>query len=184
MGRRRSGGGFSLRLWTVLPKVRAPCECASNVRGEQHHLRECFIPSVSVDGRTPRFMLTIRRVNGARRMERMAFRAQTIFADMILAALAFGLAYLVAISAGSGAGPGEPRRLPGHAAADSPRRTQRGARPAGAAAGAAVGGAVAGGAGAGGRHGGPQGFTERAGRGQRAPQRSSAAVRSAPLTPS
>ena len=38
-------------------------------------------------------------------MERMAFRAQTIVADVILAALAFGLAYLVAISAGSGAGP-------------------------------------------------------------------------------
>src|ERR1700761_1914563 len=38
-------------------------------------------------------------------MERMAVPAQTIIADAILAAVAFGLSYLVAVSAGSGAGP-------------------------------------------------------------------------------
>src|SRR5579862_7319790 len=68
------------------------------VRRAQHDKRERSVPSVSVDGRTPGSMLTIRRANGARRMERMAFRAQTIVADVALASAAFALAYLVAAS--------------------------------------------------------------------------------------
>src|SRR5258707_7961532 len=77
-------------------RVKTPCGCAWIVRGEQHYLREYPIPSVSIDGHTPRSMLSIRRANGVRRMERMAFRAQSIVADVALAALAFALAYLVA----------------------------------------------------------------------------------------
>jgi O-antigen biosynthesis protein WbqV len=42
--------------------------------------------------------LRIRSVNGVRRMERMAFRARTIVADVVIAAAAFAFAYLVAPS--------------------------------------------------------------------------------------
>src|SRR4051812_31552742 len=54
-------------------------------------------------------MLRIRRVGGVRRMERMAFRAQTIVADVALAAVAFALAYLVA---SSGVSAPEPSGVP------------------------------------------------------------------------
>src|SRR5204862_5208347 len=62
-------------------------------------------PPVSVDGRTPRLMLSNRRRNGVRPMERMAFRAQTIVADVVLAAIAFALAFLISPVHGPGVGP-------------------------------------------------------------------------------
>src|SRR4051812_2001081 len=47
-------------------------------------------------------MLTNHRRNGVRRMERMAFRAQTIVADVVLAAIAFAAAFLISPAHGPG----------------------------------------------------------------------------------
>jgi len=57
-------------------------------------------------------MLTTRNANEVRPMERVAFRAQTIVADVVLAALAFALAYAVA-----------PLRLTGFGFSDLPSLT-------------------------------------------------------------